>query len=206
MVKQAGPLYSEVKTLLLARGGDKPPTKANIEDALGEMLGKAGPEDTTVLFIAGHGVNDGRAAEYLFMPEDAQPSGDSWRRSTVLPWIQFQNALHNTQGRRLMFADTCHSGGAYNSRLVNDAANANIVVFSATDTQTLSWELERLKHGAFTYALIQGLEGKARRPDGSVTLLGLGAYVAEEVASLTTDRQQPTFHMSGAKNFLLARQ
>jgi hypothetical protein len=25
-----------------------------------------------------------------------------------------------------MFADTCHAGGAYNSRLANDAANANI--------------------------------------------------------------------------------
>ena len=62
-----------------------------------------------------------------------------------------------------MFADTCHSGGAYNSRVVNDSANANIVVFSATDTETLSWEFEKLAHGAFTYALIQGLEGKAKR-------------------------------------------
>jgi len=206
LVKQAGPLYSDVKTLVLARDGDKPPTKANIEDALGEILGKAKPEDTTVLFIAGHGVNDGRSAEYLFMPEEAELSGDGWRKSTVLPWILFQNALHNTQGRRLMFADTCHSGGAYNSRLVNDAANANIIVFSATDTETLSWEFEHLAHGAFTYALIKGLEGKARRRDGSITVFGLGEFISEEVASLTKDKQQPTFHISGAKNFMLAKQ
>jgi WD40 repeat protein len=205
-VNQAGPLYKEVQTLLLARGGDKPPTRANIEDALGELLGKAGPEDTTVLFIAGHGVNDGRNGDYLFLPEEAELTGSGWRNSTVLPWIQLQNALHNTQGRRLMFADTCHAGGAYNRRLVNDAANANIIVFSATDTQTLSWEFEHLQHGAFTYALIQGLEGKARRRDGSVTVFGLGEFISEEVATLTKDKQQPTFHISGAKNFMLSRQ
>jgi WD40 repeat protein len=206
LVKQVGPLHSEVKALLLARDGDKPPTKANIEDALGEMMGKAGSEDTTVLFIAGHGVTDGRGADYLFMPEEAEPSGVSWRKSTVVPWNLFQTALHNTQGRRLMFADTCHSGGAYNARLVNDAANANIIVFSATDTETSSWELEQLAHGAFTYALIQGLEGRARKKDGSVTVLGLGEFVSDEVTGLTTNKQQPTFHMSGAKNFMLTKQ
>jgi WD40 repeat protein len=206
LVKQMGPLHKEVRTLLLSQNGDKPPTRANIEDALGEMLGKAGPEDTTVLFIAGHGVNDGLNSDYLFLPQDAQPTSNGWRKSTVMPWVLLQNALHNTQGRRLMFADTCHSGGAYNARLVNDAASANIIVFSATDTQTVSWEFEHLGHGAFTYALIQGLEGKARRNDGSVTLLRLGEFVSEEVASLTKDKQQPTFHMSGAKNFTLAKQ
>jgi uncharacterized caspase-like protein len=104
-----------------------------------------------------------------------------------------------------MFADTCHSGGAYNSRLVNDAANANIIVFSATDTETLSWEFEHLAHGAFTYALIQGLEGRARRADGSVSVLALGDFISQEVTTLTQDKQQPTFHMSGAKNFTLAK-
>lgn len=206
LVKRVGPLYSKVITLLVAEDGDRPPIKSNIEDALGEILGKAGPEDTTVLFIAGHGVNDGGGSDYLFLPADAEPTRDGWRNSTILKWVLLQDALHKTQGRRLMFADTCHSGGAYNARLVNDANNANIIVFSATDTQTLSWEFENLAHGAFTYALIQGLEGKARRGDGSISVLSLGDYVSGEVASLTTDRQQPSFHMSGAKNFMLARQ
>ena len=169
------------------------------------MLGKAGPADTTVLFIAGHGVTDERGADYLFLPEGAELAGQTWRRSTVVPWSTFQGALQKTLGRRLMFADTCHSGGAYNARLVNDAANANIIVFSATDTETLSWEFENLAHGAFTYALIQGLEGKARRTDGSVSVLALGDFISQEVTSLTQNKQQPTFHMSGAKNFTLAK-
>jgi hypothetical protein len=206
VVKHAGPLYADVKTLLLAQDGDRPPTKANIEDALQDMLSKARPEDTTVLFIAGHGISQGRGADYMFLPEGAEIVGQELRRSTIIPWQTFQVALQNTPGRRLMFADTCHSGGAFNSRLVNDAANANIIVFSATDTETLSWEFEKLAHGAFTYALIEGLEGKARRPDGTVSVLTLGDFVSQEVSQLTQEKQQPTFHMSGTKNFTLANQ
>jgi WD40 repeat protein/esterase/lipase superfamily enzyme len=204
IVQQASPFYRGVETRLLAPGGDKAPTKANIEMALGELFVKAGPQDTAVLFIAGHGALDGKGAGYLFMPEDAEQSSDGWNASTVVPWTGFQNALRKTQGRRLMFADTCHSGGVYNSRLVNDAADADIVVFSATDLQTVSWELPRLAHGAFTYALIRGLEGKAQMQDGTVTLLGLGAFVSREVANLTGDKQQPTYHFAGAKDSILA--
>jgi uncharacterized caspase-like protein len=189
LVKQSGPLFNNVNTLLLAHDGDKPPTKPNIEDALEEMLGKAGSADTTVVFIAGHGVTDDRGAEYLFLPEGAELAGQTWRKSTVVPWNTLQGALQKTLGRRLMFVDTCRSGGAYNSRLVNDAANANIIVFSATDTETLSWEFENLAHGAFTYALIQGLEGKARRADGAVSVLALGDYISQEVTSLTLNKQ-----------------
>jgi WD40 repeat protein/uncharacterized caspase-like protein len=206
LVRQSGPLYNEVKTLLLTQDGDKPPTKANIEDALEEMLGKAGSADTTVVFVAGHGVTDDRGADYLFLPEGAELAGQTWRKSTVVSWNTFQGALQKTLGRRLMFVDTCHSGGAYNSRLVNDAANANIIVFSATDTETVSWEFENLAHGAFTYAVIEGLEGKARKADGSVSVLALGDFISQEVANLTLNKQQPMFHMSGAKNFTLARE
>jgi uncharacterized caspase-like protein len=170
------------------------------------MLRKAGLADTTELFIAGHGVADDRGAEYLFLPEGAELAGQTWRRSSVVSWNEFQGALQKTLGRWLMFADTCHSGGAYNNRLVNDAANANIIVFSATDSETLSWEFEKLAHGAFTYALIQGIEGQARRADGSVTVLALGDFISQEVARLTQNKQQPTFHMSGAKNLALATQ
>jgi uncharacterized caspase-like protein len=78
-------------------------------------------------------------------------------------------------------------------------------VFSPTQKYTLSWEFEHLAHGAFTYALIQGLEGRARRADGSVSVLALGDFISQEVTTLTQDKQQPTFHMSGAKNFTLAK-
>jgi hypothetical protein len=77
-------LHAEVKSKLLVSGGAIPPTKANIEDAL-LLFREARPEDTVILFLAGHGVNEG--ADYLFMPEDAQRTGSGqWRPSSVVRW------------------------------------------------------------------------------------------------------------------------
>ena len=69
LTKRAGPLHTQVISKLLVSGGAIAPTKANIEDAL-LFLHDAGPEDTVILFLAGHGVNEG--SDYLYMPEDAE--------------------------------------------------------------------------------------------------------------------------------------
>jgi WD40 repeat protein len=204
VVKNSGPIFQDVRTLLLTSDGDKQPTKANIEDAL-QLFQQAGPHDTVVLFIAGHGVTESSTADYLFLPENAEPLGENWRMSTVLPWYQLENALQTSRGRRMMFVDTCHSGAAHNVRLVNNAADANIVVFSATDPETLSYEFEDIGHGAFTYAVIEGLRGKASHANGIVTVLGLGEFVSDWVSNRTEDKQQPTFAMSNTKNFALVR-
>lgn len=202
LMSKSGPLHTDVKHSLLVSGATTPPTKANIEDALA-MFREAGPEDTTVVFLAGHGVNEG--ADYLFMPEDSEFKDGRWRPSSVLKWHVLQLALQGAQGRRILFVDTCHSGGAYNPRLIKDAVDANIVVFSATDSATLAQEQEALGHGVFTYALAKGLKGEADfQKKGTVNILGLADFVSTEVKRLTRDAQEPTFNLSGSANFVMA--
>ena len=203
LTKKAGPLHTEVIAKLLVSDGDTAPTKANIEDALA-IFRDARPEDTVILFLASHGVNDG--PNYLMIPEDAERNdAGRWRPSSVIKWSDLQQALQDAQGSRIMFVDTCHSSGAYSSRLVKDAADANIVVFSATDKDTEAQETSKLGHGVFTYALSQGLNGEAdSRKRGSVNILALGDYVSDEVKRMTNDEQEPVFSGSGVKNFVLA--
>ena len=203
LTKKAGPLHTEVKSQLLVTGADTPPTKANIEDAL-LLFREAKPEDTVVLFLAGHGVNEG--ADYLFMPEDAQSTDSGqWRPSSVVRWHVLQQALQEAQGSRIMFVDTCHSRGAFSPRLVKDAFDANIVVFAATDKDTEAQERPELGHGVFTYAVNEGLQGGADfMKKGAINILELSVFVAEEVKRLTNDEQEPTFSLSGAKNFAVA--
>jgi WD40 repeat protein len=203
LTKKAGPLHTEVISKLLVTGGDTPPTKANIEDAL-LAFRDARPEDTVVLFLASHGVNEG--ADYLMIPEDAERTeAGYWRPSSVMQWSVLQKALQDAQGSRIMFVDTCHSSGAYNARLVKDAADANIVVFSATDKDTEAQETSKLGHGVFTYALSQGLNGEADpRKKGSVSIFALSDYVSDEVKRMTNDDQEPVFSGAGVKNFVLA--
>ena len=202
---KAAPLHTEVISKLLVTGGPTPPTKANIEDAL-LMFRDAGPRDTVILFLAGHGVNDG--PDYLFMPQDADYGqgkyGKYWRPSTVLRWTVLQQALQQAQGSRIMFVDTCHSAGAYSSRLIKDAADASIVVFSATDGPTEAQERPELGHGVFSFALNQGLLGAADPwKTGTVNILELGAYVSGAVRHLTHSEQEPTYNLSGVKDFAL---
>jgi hypothetical protein len=203
LTKKAGPLHTEVISRLLVTGEGTPPTKANIENAL-LAFRDARAEDTVILFVASHGDNDG--ANYLMIPEDAERTAAGyWLPSSVVKWTDLQQPLQDAQGKRIMFVDTCHSSGAYNSRLVKDAADANIVVFSATDKDTDAQERNELGHGVFTYALSQGLNGEADpRKRGLISLFALNDYVSEEVERLTSAEQEPVFSGAGVKNFALA--
>ncbi|MGO9683962.1 MAG: caspase family protein [Beijerinckiaceae bacterium] len=204
LAKTAGPLHTEVKSKLLVTDGDTPPTAANIQNAL-LFFHQAGPDDTVVLFLAGHGENEG--ADYLFMPEDAEEADKNYfLPSTVVKWSVLQQALQDAHGKRIMFVDTCHSGGAHNQRLIKDAADANIVVFSATNSVTEAQEDANLGHGIFTYALAEGLNGKAdSRNKGVISIGALFTFVSDEVKDLSKGEQEPTFSVAGVKNFVVAR-
>jgi uncharacterized caspase-like protein len=183
-------------------GGDQEPTRANIENAM-LLLRKAKPEDTVALFLAGLGAHDG--PNYVFLPQDTAAREGHFLPASVVRWHVFQDALQTATGRRLMFVDTCHSGGAYNARLVKEAHDAEIVVFSATDSQTLALEMETLGHGAFTFALTQGLGGGAVIEGDDIELSGLMRYVSREVKRLTNDAQTPEINLSRVKDFVIAR-
>ncbi len=208
--KEAGPpLHTEVKYKLLVSGCRameecKPPTKSNIEDAL-LLFHEAGPYDTVVLYLAGHGVSEG--PNYLFMPEDAKGADNKYYLpSSVIHWTVLQQAMQDAEGHRIMFVDTCHSRGAYNPRLIKDAGDNNIVVLSATEENQLAEENDALGHGLFTYFLDQGLKGGGDPwKTGVVSMWELGAFVSKEVRRLTHGAQKPTLSTSGVSDFELAR-
>ncbi|OAD21910.1 peptidase C14 caspase catalytic subunit p20 [Candidatus Thiomargarita nelsonii] len=103
--------------------------------------------------------------------------------------------------------DTCHSGNAFNSRLVKDAADANIVVISATDSDSVAQELPRLKHGVFTYALLSGLRGEAdANRDKVLKIKELDSYLSNNIEKLTSGSQVPVLHAPGGfRDFVFAR-
>jgi uncharacterized caspase-like protein len=203
MLRHVAPLHERAECLLLAKGGDQEPTCANIENAM-LLFRKAKPQDTVVLFLAGHGAYDAPDS-YVFLPQDTGSDGTHYLPATVVKWLVFQDALQAARGRRLMFVDTCHAGGAYNNRLVKDAHDAEIVVFSATDSQTLALEMAALGHGAFTFALTQGLAGGAAIGGDDIELSALLRYVSREVKAITKGAQTPEISLSKVKDFVIAR-
>lgn len=201
--------HTSVVKRVLVNGGDAKdiPTATNILDAI-DMLKQANENDTVLLFIAGHGVNDG--PNYRFLATNAERLGDAFRSTTVVPWQVLQEAVETAKGRRILFIDTCHSGNAYNQRLGNAAYHANIIAYTAARYDQEAIEDARLGHGLFTYAVVEGLNGKggldAKR---QISTKELADYVVTRVSSLAKEakgEQEPQYFKGrDAEDYVLAR-
>jgi WD40 repeat protein len=198
--------HSKVDSRLLisGAGGNLEPTRANIAAAL-SLLRQANSTDTVVVFLAGHGDNQG--SDYFFLSADATRGEDGWESESVLSWRVLLDSLANSSGRRFLFVDTCRSANAFNFRLIKDAADADIIAYSATNRQQDALELATLGHGVFTHALLQGLAGEAdTNHDKVIRVFELGNFLAERVLELTNGVQTPDFYRSiGSMNLVLVR-
>jgi WD40 repeat protein len=208
---QAGRRYGEVVVRTLT---DRDATRAGILQQLQWLATAGGPGDVSMLFLAGHGINE-PGGQYYFLPHD----GNAERlRSTGVPESAIRDTLGRIQGKAIFFVDTCFAGsvlgdtrtaGRELSRLANElAASENgVIVFAASTGRQESLEIDALGNGAFTKALIDGLAGAADfQKRGRVTYKQLDAFVSDEVARLTKGRQTPVTNVPvGIPDFEIAR-
>ena len=211
MEKRASPLHRQVIKRLLINGGTDvdAPTAANIRDAF-NMLRQTKENDTVMLFVAGHGLNEG--PDYQFAPTDAAwGSGTLLQQSSVVPWHAFAEALTGANGRRIVFIDTCHAGNAFNRRFLSDGYEANITFYSSAGPDQEAQENSALGggHGLFTYALVEGVNGAARDGAGEVRADGLRDFlkgrVGDLAAKLSAAQEPQYFRARDAENYVLAR-
>ena len=81
-------------------------------------------------------------------------------------------------------------------KFANDlrAAENGVIVFSSSTGTELSREVQ--DNGAFAKAVIEGLGGKAGRPEvEAITVLDLGGYVSRRVKEMTNGNQKPMIGM-----------
>ena len=206
--KRLGPAHDRiVKRLLInGAGGNDEPTAANILNAI-DLLKEATETDTILLFIAGHGYNEG--PNYRFLPTNVELQGDTLRGATVVPWYALQEAVETAKGRRILFIDTCHSGNAYNERLGNAAYHANIIAYTAARFDQEALEDSKLGHGLFTYAIVEGLGARAGLDaKRQISTKELADYVIKRVAELAKAQkssQEPQyFRGRDAEDYVLA--
>ena len=201
LIKQKGGLYGDVQIKTLT---NREATRATILDALSWLEGQVGQHDLGVVLIAGHGYLDERS-RFWFLPADV----DLGRlRASAVSKDEIQSTMGVLAGKAMLFLDTCHANGAVTGEKHRSAINMNSVVqeFSATENGVitfaaaqgfeLSEERSAWRHGAFTKALIEGVEeGKADfLHNGAITTAELDAYVANRVKELTDGHQHPVMH------------
>ena len=196
--RQKGVLYEDVQVRLLT---DDNATRDDIADGLEWLKREVTARDVGVMFLAGHGVND-NTGKYFFMPHNAD--SNKLLRTGVAQG-DIKDTLNSLAGKAVFFIDTCHSGNALGTArtrsigndinaFVNELASAEngVVVFTASTGRQLSQENSAWGNGAFTKAVVEGLNGKADfQKTGKITHKGLDFYVAQRVKELTNGQQSP---------------
>lgn len=210
LVRQRGAQYAEVHVRLLQ---DKEASRSALEDGLAWLSKNMTPRDTAIVFLAGHGINDGPTYYYMTRDANLQQLAGS-----ALPFTTIRSTLTALQGRMMLFVDTCHSGnviGRLGNRQARDATSAinemassenGLVVFASSTGGQFSQEKADWGNGAFTKAVVEGLQGAADfKKRGRVTYKGLDAYVSDRVEELTRGEQTPvTPVLQGVPDFTIA--
>ena len=193
-------------TVLVNGGSQGEPTADNIRAALKRISTLAKDNDTVMVFLAGHG-ETWTGGRYHFLPTDAERHTRNEMGRNMIAWTTVRTAITKAKGRRLIFVDACRTGPAgYNARLLQDANADGYIAFNAASANQAAREYERERHGAFAYALIEGLRGKAYDPTvRGVTVYKLGNFVFEKVFQRTDGFQTPEYYPGQGGNVVLTR-
>jgi len=206
-----GPLYRDAKTLLLINDAV---TRESILSSLDRFVGQAGPDDVAVIFLAGHGVQDRVSGTYYFLPFSATANNLVTAGLRMADFDEMIRVVRRNVRGVVVMLDTCHAGAlrlATSELLPADDAGARLsagegfFLLAATRPGEESTERPELGHGAFTYALLEGLAGAADADgNGVLSVSDLFGYVAREVPRLTDGAQHPYHKMEGTDLVLAA--
>lgn len=188
LVENAGFEQKRVRTMTdgTTAAQDRP-TLGNLRSRIRQFTELPGPDDTVVIFFAGHG--DTVGGKYSLMPIDA----DKTDEQTVidLHWVRARLAGCKA-ANKLLILDTCRPGGVRGpvpEVFVDFARAANVLVLASCAEGQTSYEDEKAGHGVFSTHLISGFAGAADKDgDKVLTQAELFGYVESRVKDWCVDQ------------------
>ena len=211
LVSAAGLPEDHIRLLTDNGTGDSKATKQNILAAVDSFAPRVQPGHEVIVFLAGHGIARGLGlqAKSYFLPVDADAQTkeslertavdleDLARRLSVLKASQFSifidacredpfpgrgikgNTMTDVMTRGLRITPTAARAA--------DAVPPTAIVFYACQVGERAYEDPQLKHGVFTYYILEGIREVANRPDGRVEAGYLANFLREKVSKWSTD-------------------
>jgi hypothetical protein len=205
------PKYGHFKSANVHTLTNDQATTRNIKMQLNWLARSAAPDDLVVVYVATHGSSrdmDTVGVNYVITHDTevgANIDPDSLY-ATALPMVDIANAIATRvkATRAAIFLDTCYSGNAAakGSKLIAPGvASASVsqktldhikqgsgrIIFAASGTEEESLESDSLKHGFFTYFLVQALHEQS----GSAPLSRIFDYTQQHVSErVATDFKQ----------------
>lgn len=196
---------------------DEQATTKNIKEELNWIARHAQPDDLVLIYVATHGtprtLDPSGGANYL-VTYDTEISGGSGVNedalyATAYPMVELANAVATRMKslRTAIILDTCYSAGSIKTNaasvppIASSAPSDQMmkhmtdgtgrIVIAASGVNEESLESPNLKHGYFTYFLLQALQnGKGKTP-----LSQIFASVARQV-SQSVNTQHPVMSRS----------
>ena len=196
----ASSIFEEIQTLEI-RNADF--TKAGVRSALEKVKDQANEQDLLVFYYAGHGVmSEGldRASEFFLVPHDiTQLYGrDDMLFEKAISASELQQLSKEINAQKQLFIiDACQSASALEAlaqrgvkeerAIAQLARSTGTFWITASGSEQFATEFESLGHGVFTYALLEGLSGKAdgANQDKKITVKELSAFVESRVPELS---------------------
>lgn len=196
---------------------DTDATKENIEKGFKTIVSKAKAEDVFLFYYAGHGtLDEENNDEYYLVPTNVTKLYGDHQQLVAkgISATELKGYLTQVKAQKqIILMDACHSGGALKSMNVRAAAtdekaivqlarSSGVVMIAASGTKQFATEFEQLKHGVFTYALLEALDGNAdNNKDAKLTVNELKLFMEERVPELTREyggkSQYPTGYLTG---------
>lgn len=188
----------EVRKLL-----NREATLVNIRTGISWLERQATQRDVILIFVSSHGALDHKGNLYI-LPTDF----NSYNLfATALNIRDLTEGINAVPCKKLVMLDACHSGQSGQDlldfaslkavdldQIVQDLIDREpgLTVMTSSSGREYSYETIKWGHGAFTMAILEGLEGNADvNGDSVIDLNELNLYVSERVKTLTRGRQHP---------------
>lgn len=193
--KQPNKLFKEIRTTAVF---DKQATKSGIKSALMSIKDNAKPEDVVLIYLAGHG--DTLGESWYFMPYDVTyPERPDHVREKGIPSTELEAWVEEIPAQKVvMLMDSCKSGAAVaktrgfeeRKALSRLSRTSGIHVIAGAAKEQFAVELSDLGHGAFTYTILEALNGggvNPRKNDGLVSVRGLSRFIEDRLPELSEE-------------------
>lgn len=201
---------------------DEQATTKNIKEELNWIARHAQPNDLVLIYMATHGtprtVDSAGGANYLVTYDTEVYTAGNFDEdalyATAYPMVELSNAVATRMKalRTAVILDTCYSGGSMKNEsprmsaglantgpsdrmLARMSQGTGRIVMAASQVDEESLESDELRHGYFTYFLLQAIKnGKGIAPISQV-FADLAQHVSERVSAQGL-RQHPVMSKS----------
>ncbi len=177
-----------------------------VVEKLSDLTRKVGPNDTLMVFFAGHGFKQADAAkgEVFYMATHDLDMNNL--EATALTWDILSQYLHQIRGQVILFLDACHSGSISNQAIVPNnylaeklfsREKGGFIIFSAAKGRQFAQESASFGsgEGLFSYAIAKAIAQDEMKTDkngnGYIEFFELAEAVQHFVDKQSDGQQTP---------------